>query len=446
MKKNSKIFINITSIFIVSILILSFFTPLYAQELPNLKYQAHIENIGWLDLVSNGEIAGTTGESKRLEALIINLEECGKSMIEYRAHVANLGWQPWVESGKQAGTVNRSFAIEAVEINLINDYFYKYDIYYRVHVPVKGWLGWAKNGETSGSIGMSLRIEAIQIKLVIKGEEFSTSEKPLLTRPTLNYCSHIQEIGWTNYVNEGLISGTIGQSKRMEAVKIKLNDFEENNGILYRSHVSDIGWQNWVTSNNLSGTEGKNKAIEAIEIQLSSSLSGFFDIYYRLHVSQIGWLGWAKNGEIAGTTGGKLQSEAIEIIIVPKNSTFDKGGPAYIKITPTIRSRIVNAAYSRLGCPYTWGGNGPNSFDCSGLVKWCYAQVGISIPRTSSEQGTCGTKISISEAQPGDILWKPGHVGIYIGNNQYIHAPHSGEVVKISSISSGNFSYAVRVI
>ena len=93
---------------------------------------------------------------------------------------------------------------------------------------------------------------------------------------------------------------------------------------------------------------------------------------------------------------------------------------------------------------YVWGGNGPNTFDCSGLVKWCYAQVGISIPRTTGELKSYGTQISVSQALPGDILWKSGHVGIYIGNGQYIHAPQTGDVVKISSVSSGNFTFARR--
>ena len=106
---------------------------------------------------------------------------------------------------------------------------------------------------------------------------------------------------------------------------------------------------------------------------------------------------------------------------------------------------VLNLAYSKIGCPYVWGGNGPNTFDCSGLVKWCYAQVGISIPRTTGELKSYGTQISVSQALPGDILWKSGHVGIYIGNGQYIHAPQTGDVVKISSVSGSGFVCAVRV-
>ncbi|MGN1183145.1 MAG: NlpC/P60 family protein [Faecalibacillus sp.] len=104
---------------------------------------------------------------------------------------------------------------------------------------------------------------------------------------------------------------------------------------------------------------------------------------------------------------------------------------------------VVGAAYSRLGCPYKWGAAGPNAFDCSGLVQWCYAKAGKSLPHSSGALASCGTKVSISSAQPGDILWRPGHVGIYIGGGKYIHAPHTGDVVKISSGAS-SFSYAVR--
>ena len=74
---------------------------------------------------------------------------------------------------------------------------------------------------------------------------------------------------------------------------------------------------------------------------------------------------------------------------------------------------------------------------------WCYAQVGVSLDHYSGSQAGSGAVIPVSSAQPGDILWKSGHVGIYIGNGQYIHAPRTGDVVKIAS-NVGRFTCAVR--
>ena len=94
---------------------------------------------------------------------------------------------------------------------------------------------------------------------------------------------------------------------------------------------------------------------------------------------------------------------------------------------------IVNAAYSQLGVPYVYGGSTAGvEFDCSGLVQYCHAVAGISLPRTSQAQGGCG--VAVSDPQPGDIVCYGTHVGIYIGNGQMIHAPKPGDVVKIASV------------
>lgn len=106
---------------------------------------------------------------------------------------------------------------------------------------------------------------------------------------------------------------------------------------------------------------------------------------------------------------------------------------------------IIAAAYSQLGVPYVWGGTTPGvGLDCSGLTQYCYRQAGIVIPRNSEDQAAFGRKVPVSQAAPGDILWRPGHVGIYIGEDRYIHEPHTGAVCTIASGAS-YFTSAIKI-
>jgi cell wall-associated NlpC family hydrolase len=108
----------------------------------------------------------------------------------------------------------------------------------------------------------------------------------------------------------------------------------------------------------------------------------------------------------------------------------------------------IAAAMAELGKPYSWGSGGPDSFDCSGLTMWAWGHAGVSLPHQSAEQQSMGTSIPQNQLQPGDLVFfgSPAyHVGIYLGNGMMIHAPTTGDVVKISPISIGDYSGAVRV-
>jgi peptidoglycan DL-endopeptidase CwlO len=107
----------------------------------------------------------------------------------------------------------------------------------------------------------------------------------------------------------------------------------------------------------------------------------------------------------------------------------------------------VNAALSRLGAPYVWGATGPNQFDCSGLVQWSYLQAGISLPRSTYSQVTVGQSVSVSQMQPGDLVFYYSdfsHVAIYIGGGNVVHAPTAGETVRVTQYQYIGTVSAVR--
>jgi len=98
---------------------------------------------------------------------------------------------------------------------------------------------------------------------------------------------------------------------------------------------------------------------------------------------------------------------------------------------------VVGIAMQYLGVPYVWGGASPSGFDCSGFTMYVYAQVGVSLPHNAAMQYGMGSAVSRDQLAPGDLVFFNGlsHVGMYIGGGQFVHAPHTGDVVKISSLS-----------
>lgn len=135
---------------------------------------------------------------------------------------------------------------------------------------------------------------------------------------------------------------------------------------------------------------------------------------------------------------GRRKGKALIGVTVSSSGTSSSG--------TGIGAKLVEEAKKHLGKKYVWGATGPNTFDCSGLTQYCHKQLGITIPRTSLLQSRSGKLVSKSNLQLGDLIfWKTtsapvGHVGMYIGNGQFIHAPNSRSVVKIDNLSNSYYA------
>ena len=201
----------------------------------------------------------------------------------------------------------RTWLVKRVEY-MDNRYSEDINVLYKTHVQNIGWTPIKLCGKVSGTEGNSLRVEGIKINLPIDDENVH-----------IKYKAHVQDIGWTDWVKDGKLAGTTGQEKRLEAIRIKLEGLEDYS-VQYRVHVQDIGWMNWVSDGEVAGTEGQSKRIEAIQIKIvkKSDIIYYPSIKYNSHIENYGWeANFAKtNGELSGTEGKSLRLEAIKMKLI----------------------------------------------------------------------------------------------------------------------------------
>jgi cell wall-associated NlpC family hydrolase len=134
----------------------------------------------------------------------------------------------------------------------------------------------------------------------------------------------------------------------------------------------------------------------------------------------------------------RLQAQAEQRLSTGGSTSSNSGGGVGGNPPPGRYGGVVGIAMQYLGIPYRWGGASPSTgFDCSGFVMYVYAQVGVSLPHNAAMQYGYGSPVSRANLQPGDLVFFNGlgHNGIYIGGNQFIHSPHTGDVVKISTLT-----------
>ena len=192
-----------------------------------------MSNVGWIPDSKAGEMIGSQGYNLGMEAFKITLPDETQGEIEYRSYIHSLGWESdYKTSNEISGTTGKALPLEAIQVRLTGELGRFYEAQYRTHISNIGWTDWVKDDEISGKAGGSQKIEGIQIKLTKKevpDPEPTTEVTPAMTpEPTvaeiskLTYRTHAQDIGWQNWVENGQMAGTTGQSKRLEAVEVKL--------------------------------------------------------------------------------------------------------------------------------------------------------------------------------------------------------------------------------
>ena len=138
-------------------------------SVPSLSLRAHVSGVGWQPAVGNGGTAGTTGQSRAVEAIAAEVSSPVSGGLSYSAHVSGVGWQDEVSGGAVAGTTGQGRAVECVKMRLTGDLSEYYDVWYRAYVQDYGWLGWASDGARAGTTGIGYRVEALQVRVLAKG-------------------------------------------------------------------------------------------------------------------------------------------------------------------------------------------------------------------------------------------------------------------------------------
>lgn len=407
-----------------------------------LTYTTHVQTFGWQNPVSDGQMSGTEGKAKRLEGIKIGYNSELGGQIKYSVHCQTYGWMDYEANYAMAGTSGEAKRLESITIELTGHIAKYYDVLYRVHRQTYGWTDWKKNGEACGTTGQGKRLEGIQIKLVPKGEPYAT----------IKYRTHVQTYGWQDWCSSGEMSGTSGEAKRLEAIEICL-DTNLGGGIEYFVHCQSYGDMNSVMDGMTAGTSGEGKRLENISIKLTGELDDHYDLYYRVHSQTYGWLDWAKGDSLysggAGTSGLSKRLEGIEIVLVeeganppgktdkPCITVYDYLESKEPGFTPETKA-IVDYAKQFIGTPYVYGGSDLyNGVDCSGYILKVYSKFGYYLPHNARLQADYGRKVAIKDLQPGDLLFykigngdRIGHVGMYIGNGEFIHStPGAGVII-----------------
>lgn len=250
------------------------------DSLGDVTYRVHMRDLGWGARVCDGQMAGSTGQNRRIEALQIDADDAPDVAI----HLKDIGDKLYENVTKDTviGMTGENRRMEAIKITGKKRFYL-----YRVHQKDLGWSDWANNGEWAGVRGVGKQIEAVEIKIAM----FAVTP-------------HVQDKGWLRQIAAENVIGITGHALRLEAIKID----PYGKTIKAKAHLEDDGWVDYgtVTADTVIGSVGQKKRLECL------CFEGDFE--YRVHVQESGWTDWTKADGVStlGTVGQALRIEAIQ--------------------------------------------------------------------------------------------------------------------------------------
>ena len=237
-------------------------------------------------------------------------------------------------------------------------------------------------------------------------------------------------------------------------------NYQNSTRYISKDYVQLINSNESNSSSSSTSTEsvvGKIATVNASALNIRAGAGTNYSVINKVYrgetvkITEANANGWYKVSLTSGATGwcsGEYLSNFRKGELPSTNNGANNSSTS--ESTSQKATKVIELAKTKLGCPYSWGAEGPNSFDCSGFTYYVYKNaLGLTLPRTSKAQSTYGTYVSKENLQPGDLVFfdsnygsNVNHVGIYIGNNEMIHSPRSGDVVKIQKIDTNYYKKA----
>lgn len=237
-------------------------------------------------------------------------------------------------------------------------------------------------------------------------------------------------------------------------------NYQNSTRYISKDYVQLINSNESNSSSSSTATEsvvGKIATVNASALNIRAGAGTNYSVINKVYrgetvkITEANANGWYKVSLTSGATGW-CSSEYLSNFRKGELPSTNNGAnnSSTSESTSQKATKVIELAKTKLGCPYSWGAEGPNSFDCSGFTYYVYKNaLGLTLPRTSKAQSTYGTYVSKENLQPGDLVFfdsnygsNVNHVGIYIGNNEMIHSPRSGDVVKIQKIDTNYYKKA----